>query len=303
MNKFFNIISYKGLSQGTAELCLNACRLATSVFGNSDEDASECLRALDVYDDARPMFSSYSPNSVADSSVIATAFAQDRSTGRGNILNIQDITPVPSTICNNSGFRAGFRCPDPVQAEHVAKLLGSKDLAPIIQALPDRHYFAWADGFEHAILLKSPDMPLGPSPDQAFIDSIMNPILEEIESSLVLSPPFEDNVIPICYLEDNVPVSEEITKTSEAPLPDDPGILADYVRFMRTIVTNDNLSSRELVAAVGMNASKTTKIKTELSARGYITTQKVPGVNGRPRIVVELTTEGLDLLNSWEGCQ
>ena len=295
MNKLINIISYKGLPRRAAEMALTVCQLANGSYAQFASGSSDILRELVCFDDALSLFSSSE-----DNSIICQSFVQDRWLGRGNLLNAQLITSLPAAILNNVSFKAVFRCSDLVQAERAAEFLGlPKDNGSIIQSLPDRQCYVWASGFETPIRIKTPDLPLDPTPQQAVLDRVMNPILEDLEKRLILSPPFEDQIEPICYLDDDDPPVSEDRTAEPPPMPDSPETIAVYVRFLVAVASNEHLSTRALNAALGLSAGKSARLKAELQANGYISVRKEPGATGRPRLVVQLTPQGAQMLEKW----
>jgi len=215
------------------------------------------------------------------------------------MMNVQLITPVPEAITNNVGSWGVFNCPDPIQAERAAKILGQKEMASAIQRLPPRHVILWSEGFEAPILAKTPDMSIGPCPDESTVDRLMSSILAEIHSRLVLSPPFEENSPPICYIEPDEDQAEDSPDQAEPQKPDKPEVIADYTRFLSVVLENKNLSTRELNNALGVSAGKGARLKSQMAANGFITIRKESGPTGRPREIVVVTERGLQFLEQW----
>jgi hypothetical protein len=215
------------------------------------------------------------------------------------VASVQAISPIHTAIINCVRTWVVFACPNPREAQLAAKILGGPpELAEIIQRLPKRHFVMWSEGFEGPIFGITPTINTGARPTDETIAEHMRPILEEIDKKLILSPPFDDEEgnAPITFIEDDEPDVAQPSERKEPPLPDSPETIALYVRFLTAVASNQHHSTRALNAALGISPGKSTRLRTDLIANGYILVRKEPVKTGRPRLIVQIEPKGREFL-------
>lgn len=303
MKKTITIHRYDGLHRRTADELLSIDFTANGAFAEPPPTSSRELRRGRCLEDASPILSDDSSNTGnISNSPMVQSFLNNGWLGEAIIASVQLISTISDAIVNCVKTWVIFRCPNPKEAQLAAKIVGNPDLAKIIQRLPPRHFVVWSEDFEGPVIGVTPTINIGASPTEAEIAQHMAPYFDEISRNIVLSPAFEDHSgAPICYLDDEI--IEHSAEETDAGVPDDPDILADYVKFITVIASNQNLSTRELNSLLGMSASKAGKIKAALVSHGYVTIHKESGTTGRPRLIVNITSKGLQLLESWRASQ
>ena len=300
--KTISIVLYEGLHRRTADQLLALDFISNGTFAETPPTSVRALRRLRILEDAATVLSddSTSAGDISNSPLVLS-FLNNGWLGEAIVASVQIVSNLRDEIINNVKTWVFFACPNPQAAQLAAKILGGEpQLADVIQHLPPRHFVARSEGFEGPVLGVTPTIDTGARPTEKEIEEHMRPQLEDIAKGLTLSPPYEDDAAaPISYLEDDGAELDAPVQDETPPLPDDPGLLADYVKFINTIATHQNLSARELNAALGMSAGKVVKIKAVLVQHGYIIIHKEAGTTGRPRLIVKITPLGLGLLKTW----
>ena len=303
MSRTIKIRRYDGADKRSADQLLALTFLTNGVFATPPTSSDRELRTLHLLEDAASILSGDggTGGDISHSPLIQS-FLNASWLGEAILACIQAVSPIPDTILNNIKTWVCFRCPNPAEAQRMAKLVrGKPELAETIQRLPPRHFIALSEGFEGPIHGITPTITTGARPTDAQIDDHMRPLLEEIEKDLVLSPPYEEEyAAPIVYLEDDVERTRPEPQPDLRSLSDSPAVLGLYMRYLTAVASNQYHSVRELNSALGVSAGKSARLKADLESAGYISVHKEPGTTGRPRLVVQIEAAGLRLLENWK---
>ena len=302
MKRAITIKRYDGYDNRAANELMSLDFIADGTFAEAPTTSHRELRQVICLEDATPILSDDALASGDISRLPAIqSFLNSAWQGTAIIASVQAASGLRREVINCLKTCVVFGSPNPIEAQFNTRLVGGKpELAEAIQRLPKRHFVMWSEEFEGPIFGITPTINTGARPSEQAIAEYMRPILEEIDIRLILAPPFEDDTSePICYLEDDEPETHTQFQSDETPLPSEPGILADYAKFINIIAINQNLSARELNATLGMSASKLGKINAALAAHGYIEISKGCSTGGRPRVIVKITPRGLQLIEQW----
>jgi hypothetical protein len=276
--------------------CLDDLLFVQTHLASMEEEHTSELREVLMIDEGMMVFhrNLNVENAAHYISPSARLIAMTRSTGRGVIVGTQSVSEIDPLLKANVATIICFRCPNVDDAWEMAKMLGlPKEAVQQIISLPIGVAYVRSEGFERAVLVKTPLVDMGPYPSDAMLAERLQSHFSWIAANTSYAPETVRTVSPLSYqaiVGETRSVARDVPPAPSAS--QQPTITEEFAVFLREVLAHPTASVSQHYGNLGWSPAKGNRVRQHLEEQGVIAAQRIAGKTGRPKEILSVTAIG-----------